>query len=125
MQLPEPLLIRLQNEIPEVLPELLASLLSAVPLISFRANRAKSTPFRDKPLEQIPWCELAYWLSKRPSFTLDPAFQAGAYYVQESSSMVIQQLLRQLPNYDVAIDLCAAPGGKTTILAQAVQVTNK
>lgn len=69
----------------------------------------------------IPWCEQAFYLSERPSFTLDPLFHGGAYYVQEASSMFVQYLLRTLLKEDIhqkkVLDLCAAPGGKSTLLA--------
>lgn len=67
--------------------------------------------------EKIPWAENGIYLSERPSFTLDPAFHAGAYYVQEASSMVLEQVLKQAVNLNenlLVLDLCAAPGGKST-----------
>lgn len=63
----------------------------------------------------IPWCEEGYWLDTRPNFTFDPLLHAGAYYVQEASSMFLSYILHQWVNEPVmALDLCAAPGGKTT-----------
>lgn len=70
--------------------------------------------------EQVPWCPLGVYLPERPSFTLDPAFHAGAYYVQDASSMFLWQMLQQLiPDTEgkKVLDLCAAPGGKSTLLA--------
>ncbi len=71
----------------------------------------------------VPWCPLGYYLSQRPSFTLDPLFHAGAYYVQEASSMFLWTAVRQalqvmdLENKPlIVLDLCAAPGGKSTLL---------
>ncbi len=67
----------------------------------------------------IPWCPDGRYLGKRPSFTLDPLFHAGGYYVQEASSMLLEQAVRQsidLTTPQVALDLCAAPGGKSTHL---------
>ncbi len=69
--------------------------------------------------KKIAWTENGYYLSERPSFTFDPMFHAGAYYVQESSSMFLEQAFRSIPDGDSAIrvlDLCAAPGGKSTHL---------
>ncbi|HEX5150234.1 MAG TPA: RNA methyltransferase [Parafilimonas sp.] len=70
--------------------------------------------------EPVPWCEYGFYLSERPQFTLDPLLHAGAYYVQEASSMFLWQILKQLFTRDSTIkilDLCAAPGGKTTLIA--------
>ena len=67
--------------------------------------------------EKIPWTETGYYLSERPSFTHDPIFHGGAYYVQEASSMFLEQALKQsvdLTKKIRALDLCAAPGGKST-----------
>lgn len=69
----------------------------------------------------VPWCRNGYWLSERPQFTLDPLLHAGAYYVQEAGSMFLDEVLRQikdsLPTMNgTALDLCAAPGGKSTLL---------
>ena len=68
----------------------------------------------------IPWCEHGYYLAERPSFTLDPIFHGGAYYVQDASSMFLWQVLLQTinnTNNKKVLDVCAAPGGKSTLLA--------
>ncbi len=69
----------------------------------------------------VPWCPHAYYLAERPSFTFDPLFHAGLYYVQEASSMFLWQVLLQTTGNDVTgkkvLDLCAAPGGKSTLLS--------
>jgi 16S rRNA C967 or C1407 C5-methylase (RsmB/RsmF family)/NOL1/NOP2/fmu family ribosome biogenesis protein len=68
----------------------------------------------------IPWCREGYYLQERPSFVTDPLWHAGAYYVQEASSMFVQFILQQIiptPAHELVLDLCAAPGGKTTLLA--------
>jgi len=79
--------------------------------------------------EQVPWCRHAYYLAKRPNFTFDPLFHAGCYYVQEAASMFLDEVLRQLSNHNYslftihchqALDLCAAPGGKSTLLRTAL-----
>ena len=75
-------------------------------------------PCRWSGAEAVPWSPAGRYLTERPSFTLDPAFHAGAYYVQEASS---QFLAHVLAGEEVAgkriLDLCAAPGGKTTLYA--------
>lgn len=65
----------------------------------------------------VPWCRDAYWLNDRPNFTLDPLLHAGVYYVQEAGSLFLDRVLRQYVNSPVlALDLCAAPGGKSTLM---------
>jgi NOL1/NOP2/sun family putative RNA methylase len=76
--------------------------------------------------EKIPWCEWGRWLPERPSFIMDPCWHAGAYYVQEASSMFLWHALKQLfPQPGTRplriLDLCAAPGGKSTLLAAYFQ----
>ena len=67
-------------------------------------------------LKQVPWCEEGYYLDQRLTFTFDPLFHAGCYYVQEASSMFVGQVLQQYLSEEpvVMLDLCAAPGGKST-----------
>lgn len=69
--------------------------------------------------EKISWCETGYYLTSRPSFTFDPLFHAGCYYVQEASSMFLEQAIKQTADLSKplkVLDLCAAPGGKSTHL---------
>lgn len=82
----------------------------------------------DLPLDgNIPWCKDGFYLSKRPNFTLDPALHAGAYYVQEPSSMslsVLEPIFRDLKPREI-LDLCAAPGGKSThIISMAMRYSS-
>ena len=87
---------------------------------SIRLNPLKPGAL-DLALEMpVPWCEQGRYLSARPVFTLDPLLHAGAYYVQEASSMFLCEAVRQWMGTDRpirALDLCAAPGGKSTLLA--------
>jgi len=103
----------------------LAAALASPPPVSIRQNPHKQPLASTLALaEPIPWCPGGYYLVQRPSFTLDPAHHAGAYYVQEASSMLVAEAVRQLlPAHCpplLALDLCAAPGGKTTLLAEAL-----
>jgi len=83
--------------------------------------------------EKIPWTENGYYLASRPSFTFDPLFHAGCYYVQEASSMFLEQALKQTADLSQplrVLDLCAAPGGKSThllslISKESLLVTNE
>src|SRR5436190_23182745 len=92
-------------------------------ITSIRINPFKSSAeklIHDSRLtihENIPWCEHGYYLKERPSFTFDPLFHAGCYYVQEASSMFLEQALKQTVDLSKplrVLDLCAAPGGKST-----------
>ncbi|MFM7511567.1 MAG: methyltransferase RsmF C-terminal domain-like protein [Bacteroidota bacterium] len=91
---------------------------STDPITSIRINPAKKTPLSFS-LEKVPWTSDGFYVSPRPSFTFDPFFHGGAYYVQEASSMLLEQVFIQtgLQNQAIrALDLCAAPGGKSTHL---------
>ncbi|MDD4516236.1 rRNA cytosine-C5-methyltransferase [Massilibacteroides sp.] len=84
--------------------------------VSIRLNRRKELSI---PVfgEQIPWCDMGYYLPERLTFTFDPLFHAGGYYVQEASSMFLEQAIRTYVKEPVrCLDLCAAPGGKSTHL---------
>lgn len=92
--------------------------------VSIRLNPGKAaSPESLFPEERIAgnvaWCDSGFYLSERPVFTLDPLFHGGAYYVQEASSMFLHHILKQLlPSTPVRmLDLCAAPGGKSTLAA--------
>ena len=72
---------------------------------------------RPQMFEQVPWCKEGYYLEGRPQFTFDPLFHAGCYYVQEAASMFIVHVLRQYVHETVeGLDMCAAPGGKSTAM---------
>lgn len=98
--------------------DLLAEALAEDAPTSIRFNSNKSDQLGEaKPqTSPVPWCEEGFYLSERPSFTLDPLFHAGCYYVQEASSMFLSHVLREYVKEPVvALDLCAAPGGKSTL----------
>jgi len=81
----------------------------------------------------VPWSRYGFYLKERPSFTFDPLFHAGCYYVQEASSMFLEQAFRQLVDLSKplkVLDLCAAPGGKSThiqslLSAESLLVSNE
>jgi 16S rRNA C967 or C1407 C5-methylase (RsmB/RsmF family)/NOL1/NOP2/fmu family ribosome biogenesis protein len=90
-------------------------------LTSIRLNPLK--PSMDPgpwTLDPVPWCPHGRYLSQRPFFTFDPLLHAGAYYVQEASSMFLWHALEQTVGTETqkkVLDLCGAPGGKSTLLA--------
>ncbi|HEY3429303.1 MAG TPA: rRNA methyltransferase [Cyclobacteriaceae bacterium] len=95
--------------------EFLRSLQQPSP-VSIRVNPNKSFLIEGEP---VAWTKFGKYLSERPVFTLDPSFHAGTYYVQEASSMFLEQAVVQSVDLSKPIhvlDLCAAPGGKSTHL---------
>ena len=93
--------------------------------VSIRLNPAKlrECPFPDAM--RIPWSPYAYILKERPSFIMDPLMHAGCYYVQDSSAMfpgeVFRRILDGFGEGVQVLDLCAAPGGKTTDLSASLR----
>ena len=103
---------------------LLAALVTE-PEVSIRFN-SKSDDAENLVLEslecradgRVPWMDGAVYLDHRPQFTMDPLLHQGCYYVQEASSMFLAEAVRKCVGGPVrALDLCAAPGGKSTLLA--------
>lgn len=95
----------------------LAESLQSEPPVSIRVNPRKwSGEGPVASVGDVPWAEGAAYLSGRPAFTFDPLLHAGCYYVQEASSMFLQRVLRHyVPCACRMLDLCAAPGGKSTL----------
>lgn len=94
-----------------------------------RGNPAKSKGIQENWISGgVPWCKEAVILKSRPPFFADPALHAGVYYVQEASSTIVGYLAEQLlQNIDIpalALDLCGAPGGKSTHLASKLRDTD-
>ena len=99
------------------------------PPVSIRLNPLHLSPLTThlSPLEYVPWCRNAFYLDHRPNFTFDPLLHAGCYYVQEAASMFLDTVLKQhLPTLHSSLftlhslDLCAAPGGKSTLMRSAL-----
>lgn len=115
MTLPPDFETRMRARLQDQWPAFQLSLQESSPT-SIRLNPLKKSKVPEK---KIPWTETGYYLEERPRFTLDPLFHGGAYYVQEASSMLVEQGVRQSMDVTqpiVALDLCAAPGGKSTNL---------
>lgn len=86
---------------------------------SIRINPFKPSKLNWPLSNSVSWCSSGFYLTQRPSFTLDPLFHAGCYYVQEAGSMFIETALRQTVDFSKSLkilDLCAAPGGKSTLI---------
>ena len=102
-------------------------------------HQAQGQPWLVVDGEPVPWCTEGYYLPRRPQFTMDPLLHAGCYYVQEAASMFVTHILRQLFTEEIVnsksvnsksvnsksvnsklLDLCAAPGGKSTAAIAAM-----
>jgi 16S rRNA C967 or C1407 C5-methylase (RsmB/RsmF family)/NOL1/NOP2/fmu family ribosome biogenesis protein len=114
LNLPHGFLTQITKQLGSSLPEFELALLQPSP-ISVRYNPKKKL---DSLLGvPIPWAKEGRYLDERPVFTLDPSFHSGAYYVQEASSLFLEQALKQSVDLSQplkVLDLCAAPGGKST-----------
>lgn len=118
IQLPKDFIDRTQPLLGEEWDAFVQALGEASPT-SIRVNRRKTA--KDLPLEKVLWCNDGYYLADRPQFTFDPLLHAGLFYVQEASSMFVDFALKKLVKGDVrCLDLCAAPGGKSTIIANHI-----
>ena len=114
MDFPHEFITRTRPLLGENYPALEEALQKEAP-VSIRVNPGKLSAILT--YEKVSWCDTGYYLPERPSFTFDPLFHAGRYYVQEASSMFLEQVIKQYINTPVTcLDLCAAPGGKSTHL---------
>ncbi len=117
-QLPEPLLqtLRSINGFDEA-PFIAAHQQGGVTSVRMHPLKGAGSDISEKA---TPWCNSGFYLKERPVFTLDPAYHGGAYYVQEASSMFLHHLWKTVVPQDAplrVLDLCAAPGGKSTLIA--------
>ncbi len=98
---------------------LLEAISSTEAITSIRVNAAKTAL---RPVAaRVPWCDTGYYLDGHEPFTFDPMLHAGLYYVQDASSMIISHIVKSLIDKPVRyLDLCAAPGGKTTAALSAL-----
>jgi NOL1/NOP2/sun family putative RNA methylase len=103
------------------------------PANSFRINpkKIKNSPFENAI--HIPWCDDGFYLEERPKYALHPYWHGGAIYVQEASSMFLYHILKNVLDLEkklCVMDACAAPGGKSTLIAsllhkESVLVSNE
>ena len=121
---PSDLIVQLAQAFPEHATRIVEAL-ETPPSVSLRLNptRPLSPPphveLQDGAIPWLPTGIEGYWLRERPTFALDPLWHAGAYYVQDSSAMILSTIWDELDWQEppaLALDLCAAPGGKSTLL---------
>ena len=120
MKLPEAFLEQLRGLLPDEWEALASAITTSEPSVAVRVNDARGVEVPDGA-PRVPWCGQGYYLNDRPAFTFDPDWHAGRYYVQDASSMFIALVIKCLIHEPVRyLDLCAAPGGKTTAAMQAL-----
>lgn len=120
MQLPEEFICNITQLLPDESEAMLQAIGDTSPSVSVRVNtcRGATVPLG---VTTVPWCEAGFYCDERPQFTFDPLWHAGMYYVQDASSMFIHHVISSLVKEPVRyLDLCAAPGGKTTAALQAL-----
>lgn len=129
MTLPKEFISQMESILEEDAPAFFEAM-QRPPEVSIKINRRKcvspeETGYAD--LAPVKWCESGYYLPERPKFTLNPLIHAGVFYVQDASSMIYEEIARKIIPMALdtghplrVLDLCAAPGGKTTSLINAV-----
>ena len=119
MDLPKEFISRTREFLGEEDLNKLVEVLDTTSPTSIRTNPFKWNNTVDE--EPVSWCQNAYYLAERKPFTFDPLFHAGAYYVQEASSMFLDRVIKEyVKGAVIALDLCAAPGGKSTLIRSAL-----
>lgn len=115
MKLPDAFTEEMASTLGATETDRLVAALDSEPPVSIRLNPKKDV----RPAgaaEGVPWSSTGYYLTARPAFTFDPLLHAGCYYVQEAASMFIEQAFRAIDTPPRRVlDLCAAPGGKSTL----------
>ena len=119
MSLPAEFVTRIEKNFPDYQDFLTA--ITQEPTYSVRLNPRKHGETHINFGDKVTWCDMAFYLDYRPNYTLNPMFHAGLFYPQEASSMFLWRVLdtvkEHLPEEPIVLDLCAAPGGKSTLTA--------
>ena len=121
MKLAEEFIGQLRGLLPDEWESLAGAITSSEPSVAVRVNGTRGVGVPEGA-RVVPWCDQGFYLADRPAFTFDTDWHAGRYYVQDASSMFISHVIRSIIHEPVRyLDLCAAPGGKTTAALQALQ----
>jgi len=119
MNLPQAFTERTRQLLGEEQYQLFEQALQTEMPVSIRPNRLKCNKYVEG--EPVSWSSSGVYLNNRPTFTFEPLFHAGCYYVQEASSMFVERVLQEYVKEPVMmLDLCAAPGGKSTLSRTAL-----
>ncbi len=121
--LPDDFKALIRSQLGENDAEILFSALTGEPETSIRINRRKQPSCPLYPdMTSVDWCASGHYLPERPQFTTNPLLHAGVFYVQDASSMVYETIIETITDDSpiAACDLCAAPGGKTTAMLNAL-----
>lgn len=131
MQFPADFITVLKRQLPENIIPILINGLDSKPITSVRINPKKMNDYQFSVDTQLAeHCNELYYLKERPLFALDPLLHAGVYYVQDSSSAFIGQIFSQIRSQNwkdspiAVLDLCAAPGGKSTHISAQLQAND-
>lgn len=120
MKLPEEFIAQLRGLLPEEWEALSDAIETNEPSVAVRVNETRGVAV-PADAHRVPWCGQGFYLNGRPVFTFDTDWHAGRYYVQDASSMFIAHVIKHFVHEPVRyLDLCAAPGGKTTAAIQAL-----
>ena len=120
MKLHEAFIDQLRDLLPDEWEALIEAITTTEPSVAVRVNDARGMGLPEGA-RRVPWCGQGFYLADRPAFTFDTDWHAGRYYVQDASSMFITHVISHLVHEPVRyLDLCAAPGGKTTAAVQAL-----
>lgn len=124
-----PEFLKMAGSLPGLDLDAFSRAMAEAPAVSFKLNRRKCGDVAETGYgspERVPWCSSGFYLSERPKFTLNPLLHAGVFYVQDASSMIHETITARLveryglPGAPLVLDMCAAPGGKTTSMINAL-----
>ena len=111
----------MRHILPDECDALLEAITTTDPSVAIRVNDGRGISLSGDAVGRVPWCTTGRYLKERMPFTFDVDFQTGQYYVQDASSMFIHHVIKHLVKEPVRyLDLCAAPGGKTTTAISAL-----